>query len=359
MAKLSPISVQAHRTQSVTLGDQKWDAKEVDALAKLGKTSDGFAKDGLKFMLDELNSGTPFDPSAKDKLFGVLVYEARIDPRQIKADPPPVTLAVQEGSSNKFYQLSLDGAEFTKSWGKIGAAPSSKTEVFSSAADAKKAFLGKLREQLGKGYQPADAAALGLKSGPVIGGMNPPADAAALGLNAEIKKAAPEQAAPAKSGLPANLAAFAKLPESERLDLLDSWSAEKAGLKTTGELSIDAVKSPQHKAFAEKMRQAAEDAVSFQVEEDEYLTVGPPKVSVEIFSLPNGDIVGGTLSVHQTGVERPDDYYDNEDKYPEKKLKQMAAETDVSWGMSGVYGNTPSGEIDRLKDPDYMEWSGY
>ena len=122
-------------------------------------------------------------------------------------------------------------------------------------------------------------------------------------------------------------------------------------------ISVDDVES--HKAFAEKMRQAAEDAVSFEVEEDEYLKVGPPKVSVEIFSLPSGDIVGGTLHVHQTGVERPDDYYDNEDKYPEKKLKQMASETDVSWGMSGVYGNTPSGEIDRLRDPDYMEWSGY
>ena len=353
MAKLSPISaMQAHRMQSVTLGDQKWDAKEVDALAKLGQTSDGYAKDGLKFMLDELNSGTPFDPGAKDKLFGVLVYEARIDPRKITAEPPPVTLAVQEGSSNKFYQLSLAGAELTKAWGKIGAAPSAKTEVFGSAAEAKKAFLSKLREQLGKGYEPADAAALGLPgAGTKAGASGSP--------SAEIEQAAPEQAAAATSGLPANLAAFAKLPESERLDLLDSWSAEKAGLKTTGELPIDAVKSPKHKAFAEKMRQAAEDAVSFEVEANEYLTVGPPKVSVEIFSLPNGDIVGGTLSVHQVGVERPDDYYDNEDKYPEKKLKQMAAETDVSWGMSGVYGNTPSGEIDRLKDPDYMEWSGY
>lgn len=354
MAKLSLIgAMQAHRTQSVTLGDQKWDAKEVDALAKLGKTGDGFAKDGVKFMLDELNSATPFDPGAKDKLFGVLVYEARIDPRQITADPPPVTLAVQEGGSNKFYQLSLSGAELTKAWGKIGAAPSAKTEVFSSAAEAKKAFLGKLREQLGKGYQPADADALGLPAAGTPSGVSG-------SLNAQIEQFALEQAAAlTKSGLPANLAAFAKLPESERLDLLDSWSAEKAGLKTTGELSIDALKSPKHKAFAEKMRQAAEDAVSFEVEEDEYLKVGPPKVSVEIFSLPSGDIVGGTLHVHQTGVERPDDYYDNEDKYPEKKLKQMASETDVSWGMSGVYGNTPSGEIDRLRDPDYMEWSGY
>ncbi|MFO0726413.1 MAG: WGR domain-containing protein [Myxococcota bacterium] len=330
-------AMQAFKAQA--LGDQKWDAQEIDALSKLSKSGDSFAKDGVKFMLDELNSSTTFEPAAKEKLFGVLVYEARIDPRQITADPPPVTLAVQEGSSNKFYQLSLSGASFTKAWGKIGAPPSTKTENFESAAEAKKAFLAKLREQLGKGYKPADPGALGLEA------PNP--------------AGASQSLAPSAGGLH-DLSAFLKLPADERVGLLESYGGGKeAGLKSSGEVEISKIKDPKLKAFAEKMRDAAEDAVSFEVEADEYLLVGSPKVSVEIFTLPSGEIAGGSISVRQVGVERPEDYWDNEDKYPEKKLAKMAAETDVSWGMSGVYGNVKSGAIDRLKEPDYMEWSGY
>jgi predicted DNA-binding WGR domain protein len=340
MATLAALNAMTNfRKMAVENGDQKWDRAEIGLLTHLAKEGDSFSKEGVSFMLGELNGPTTFEPEAKNDLFDVLVHQAKVDPRQITAAPPPVTLAVQEGGSNKFYQLQLAGDSLTTRWGKIGTAGQSKVETFESSEAAIKAFMSTLRSKMAKGYQKIDPAALGPAEKPAV-----------------VEK----PAAQGTSGL-ADLASFDPLSTDKKREILDwAGSATKHGLTASGEMSLDKITDPAEKKFAQEMLSAADDSTGgFEVHDDEYIRVGEVRIEVEIFKLPSGEIAGGTLRAFQQGVEQPDDYWDNEDAYPKEKLAEMADQTDVSWQAHGTYANSKSGELIALREPDYMEWSGY
>ena len=62
-------------------------------------------------------------------------------------------LELVEGSSSKFWEVSLDGASFTVTYGRIGAPGVSKTTQAGSAAEAAADVEKLVREKLKKGYQ--------------------------------------------------------------------------------------------------------------------------------------------------------------------------------------------------------------
>ncbi len=63
-----------------------------------------------------------------------------------------------EGSSNKFWEITLDGSSFTTTWGKIGTAGQSTTKSFDTAAKAQAEHDKLVTEKVKKGYQLAGAA---------------------------------------------------------------------------------------------------------------------------------------------------------------------------------------------------------
>lgn len=61
-------------------------------------------------------------------------------------------LQFEEGSSSKFWEVSLDGTNVTTRWGRIGSDGQSRTKDFGSAEKAKAEYDKLLREKIGKGY---------------------------------------------------------------------------------------------------------------------------------------------------------------------------------------------------------------
>ena len=57
-----------------------------------------------------------------------------------------------DGSSNKFWEIWMDGTDVTTNWGKIGTAGQTKTKAFADEAKAKKEYDKLLAEKTGKGY---------------------------------------------------------------------------------------------------------------------------------------------------------------------------------------------------------------
>jgi DNA ligase-1 len=57
-----------------------------------------------------------------------------------------------EGGSNKFWEISRDGANVTTRWGKAGAAGQTKTKAFADEAKAQREYDKLLEEKTGKGY---------------------------------------------------------------------------------------------------------------------------------------------------------------------------------------------------------------
>ncbi len=66
-----------------------------------------------------------------------------------------------EGSSNKFWEIDLQGDSFVVRWGKIGTAGQSQTKSFASEAKAQAEHDKLVAEKLGKGYQETGGAAPG------------------------------------------------------------------------------------------------------------------------------------------------------------------------------------------------------
>lgn len=58
-----------------------------------------------------------------------------------------------EGTSSKFWEIALDGAKFTTTWGKIGTAGQSTTKEWKDAATAQKEHDKLVAEKVKKGYQ--------------------------------------------------------------------------------------------------------------------------------------------------------------------------------------------------------------
>ena len=57
-----------------------------------------------------------------------------------------------DGSSSKFWEIWMDGADVTTHWGKIGTNGQEKTKNFGDEAKAKKEYDKLLAEKTGKGY---------------------------------------------------------------------------------------------------------------------------------------------------------------------------------------------------------------
>ncbi len=57
-----------------------------------------------------------------------------------------------EGTSNKFWKISLDGTGFTVHWGKLGTAGQAQTKEFADAAAARQAAEKLIQEKVRKGY---------------------------------------------------------------------------------------------------------------------------------------------------------------------------------------------------------------
>lgn len=64
-----------------------------------------------------------------------------------------------EGTSSKFWDIALDGASFTTTYGKIGTAGKATTKSFASDAEAKKEHDKIVAEKVKKGYVPSGAPA--------------------------------------------------------------------------------------------------------------------------------------------------------------------------------------------------------
>lgn len=327
-------SLQALRQAAVTTGDGQWDQAEVQQLTKLARAGgDEFtlAPAAKSFLTCELHGKATFAPGARQTLTDVLASQATA-PAASVGPRHEAYLAVQEGGSNKFYTMVVEGSTLTTRWGPIGKDGQSKAETFATPAEADLAFVKGLRGKLAKGYAAADPEALGLSTS--------------------------SAGSTAKGGL-SDLSAFHALSHAAQDEILDwSGSATKAGLTTTGSVELSALTDPAHKAFAQALRDAAAEATGdFEVHDDEYLRVGEPRVTVELYLLPNGEIAGGEVHAFQQGVETPEDYGDVD--YDDAQLQTLADATDVSWSVSGIYAAGKDGELRAVRAPDYMEWSGY
>jgi predicted DNA-binding WGR domain protein len=58
-----------------------------------------------------------------------------------------------EGSSNKFWEIKLDGASFTTTYGKIGTPGTTTLKSWKDAAEAKKEYDKLVHEKTKKGYE--------------------------------------------------------------------------------------------------------------------------------------------------------------------------------------------------------------
>ena len=69
---------------------------------------------------------------------------------------------LSDGSSNKFWEITLDGKSFKTTFGKIGSGGQTQLKQFSSDADAKKAYDKLVAEKVKKGYEPVGGKGKGL-----------------------------------------------------------------------------------------------------------------------------------------------------------------------------------------------------
>ena len=101
-----------------------------------------------------------------------------------------------EGSSNKFWEINLNGKAFTTTYGKIGTSGQTSIKTWKDNAEAKKEYDKLVAEKVKKGYKPAggNGAAADDDDDDEDEAPAPKKKAAA----APAKKAAPAKAAPAK-----------------------------------------------------------------------------------------------------------------------------------------------------------------
>ena len=88
-----------------------------------------------------------------------------------------------EGSSNKFWEIALEGKAFTTTWGRLGTAGQSKTKTFGSEAQAEEEYEKLIAEKVSKGYVEKGGAADGGGDG------DAPARAGAGSRNPELEQA--------------------------------------------------------------------------------------------------------------------------------------------------------------------------
>lgn len=80
--------------------------------------------------------------------------------KTVKAESPsgatsPRRFEFVEGTSSKFWEVSVSGCELTTTWGKIGTTGQSKTKEFATAEKARAEMDKLIEEKTEKGYEPA------------------------------------------------------------------------------------------------------------------------------------------------------------------------------------------------------------
>ena len=60
---------------------------------------------------------------------------------------------IDEGNSNKFWEIELNGTSFTTSYGRIGTAGQTTTKTFATEELAKKEYDKLVKQKTGKGYE--------------------------------------------------------------------------------------------------------------------------------------------------------------------------------------------------------------
>lgn len=99
-------------------------------------------------------------------------------------------LEFSEGASNKFWEIALEGNQFTVTFGRIGAQGTTTSKTWSDAAEARKEYEKLIAEKLKKGYREVSGPALATKR---EAGAAVKKQAAAV----EKKKATPTTSSPA------------------------------------------------------------------------------------------------------------------------------------------------------------------
>ncbi|GMT99208.1 hypothetical protein KH5H1_33270 [Corallococcus caeni] len=92
-----------------------------------------------------------------------------------------------EGSSSKFWEITLEGTTLTKRWGRIGTDGQEKVEEFDSKAEAKKEYEAQVREKERKGYTLAGSADGDGGEATAESAVNPDLEAAILTKPDDVK----------------------------------------------------------------------------------------------------------------------------------------------------------------------------
>ena len=88
-----------------------------------------------------------------------------------------------EGTSNKFWEITLEGSSFTTRWGRIGTEGQTKTQSFDSPAEAKKESEKLIASKEKKGYALSEGGGDGDGAGEAAAGASNPELEAALEKN--------------------------------------------------------------------------------------------------------------------------------------------------------------------------------
>ncbi|NOK39098.1 WGR domain-containing protein [Corallococcus exercitus] len=92
-----------------------------------------------------------------------------------------------EGSSSKFWEITLEGTTLTKRWGRIGSDGQEKVEEFDSKAEAKKAYEAQIHEKERKGYTLAGGGEDDGGEATAESAVNPDLEAAILAKPDDVK----------------------------------------------------------------------------------------------------------------------------------------------------------------------------
>jgi hypothetical protein len=160
------------------------------------------------------------------------------------------------------------------------------------------------------------------------------------------------QAGPMAAADAQTLADWKRVPELERREVVqnEGWGAPhltESGFKAISELP------PEHQDYARRIVDDMKANGNVEVQDDGYVRVGGLDISVNVLTLPDGDVAGAQVHVRQHGAGIYDDsgYFDT---FAEAEAAGFE-DTDVSWSNSGAFDHDGS----ALSYGDYMEWTGH
>lgn len=303
-----------------------WDEQKVALLAKTVSAggADVFSTEDVGYLKALVQDPqATFSGAAKEKLLSLLVEQLKVDPSELGLAKEPVFLTFQQGNSNKFYRLEMTGeTQLSIGYGKIGTKGQTLVKDFPTAKAAVAEFEKRRAEKLGEGY---------------------------VASTGSVPDAATDEYPKIKT-----MADWKKLPaekQAEVLEDMDYWPERYPQIKSTGDVAIDELKKPEYKTFAKKIK---DEIGSLETDDDVHATVGDTRITVAIYTLPSGEILGAKIDYYQEGCDNDErgGHYDTE-----AEAKKDGGEfSDVNWQAHGLYNH----DLEPLKDPPYyLEWSGY